>query len=163
MVQVLLRQAAFQVGPGVDARGGMALDVEQVAAEGVGGGAPEMVEADLVQRGRGCVGGDVAAVLGTLPVGLHDHGHGVPADVGLEAPLDGPVARVLGLLPERDGIQVGGVGPERQVGAGTARVIHHLVQQELGALRAGGAQDGIDGLDPLAGLFGIQVGSSNGS
>src|SRR5690606_39663545 len=56
------------------------LDVEQVAGVVLGRGAPEVVEADVVEGGAGAEGGDVAAELAGLAVGRDDHGHGVPAD-----------------------------------------------------------------------------------
>ena len=47
----------------------MALDVDLVAAAGVVLAAEEVVEADLVEPGRGLVGRDVAADLEALAVG----------------------------------------------------------------------------------------------
>ena len=64
IVQLLLGQAAFQIGASVDARRGMALDEHQIAAVGVIGSVPEVVEADIVQGGAGGEAGDVAAQLG---------------------------------------------------------------------------------------------------
>ena len=40
------------------------------------------------------------------PVGIHDHRHGVPADVALDPPLDLAVAGVRRLLFNRDGVEV---------------------------------------------------------
>src|SRR5699024_8062661 len=60
-VEVLLAQAALEERAGVHAGGGVALEEDLVAAALVVLAAPEVVEADLVERGRGGVGGDVAA------------------------------------------------------------------------------------------------------
>jgi hypothetical protein len=75
----------------------MALEKDQVAAGRVIDAAPEMRKADVVKRGGGSEGGNVAADVGFL-VGAHDHGHRVPADVGVKLDFHVRVARVLGLL-----------------------------------------------------------------
>ena len=72
--------------------------------------AKEMVEAHLVERGAGGVGGDVAADAGMLPVGPHHHGHGVPADDAFDAPFDFPAAGKDRLPAGRNGIDIGRVG-----------------------------------------------------
>src|SRR5690606_10193656 len=87
VVQLALVDAAFQEGAGVDARGAVALDVEQVAGVLVGRGAPEVVEAHVVQGGRRGEGGDVAAQVAGLAVGPDNGGHRVPADDRADAPL----------------------------------------------------------------------------
>ena len=52
-VEVVLAEPALEVGPGVHARGGVALEEDLVSAAGVVRPAEEVVEADLVQcRGR---------------------------------------------------------------------------------------------------------------
>ena len=55
------REPAFDEGPGIDARGGVALEEDLVARGAVGLAPEEVVEPDLVQRGRGGEGGQVAA------------------------------------------------------------------------------------------------------
>ena len=54
---------------------------------------------------------------GVVLVGPHDHGHGVPADQALDAPLDLAVAGKGRLLVGRDGVDVGRVGRERHLDA----------------------------------------------
>ena len=49
--ELVLAQAALEEGPGVDAGGGVALEVHLVAGLPVGLAAEEVVEADLVQAG----------------------------------------------------------------------------------------------------------------
>jgi hypothetical protein len=44
-----------------------------------------------------------------------------------------------------------------QIGTGTPRVIHHLVEQELRPFRTVGTQHGVDRLDPLTRLFRIEI------
>ena len=102
----------------------------------VGRRAPEVIEAHFVQRRRGGVAGQVAAVLGGHAVGLHHHRHRVPADVRLDAPLERAVARILRLAAGGNGVDVGGVRLERQVGAAAARVVDQPLQQEVRTLRA---------------------------
>ena len=154
---MLLRQPPLEVGAGVDAGRRMPLDEHHVARVTVVRRAPEVVEAHLVKRGRRGIARDVAAVLRALAVGLHHHRHGVPADVGLDAPLEGTVARVLALLGRRDRVDVGGVRPERQVGTGAARVVDDPLEQVVRPLRAVHAQHRVDRLEPLARLVRIGI------
>ena len=60
-------------------------------------------------------------------------------------------------LVGRDGVHVGGVGRERHVDAGLARMVDQLLEQEVGALAAFVADDGRQGIEPLAGFLGIGV------
>src|SRR3546814_20077433 len=80
VVELGFGDAAFHERTRIDARRAVALDVEQVAGVLVARRAPEMVEADVVKRGRRAEGGDVAAQVAGLAVGAHHHGHRVPAD-----------------------------------------------------------------------------------
>jgi hypothetical protein len=51
VVELVLGEAALEEGPGVDAGGGVALEVDVVAGQAVVLAAEEVVEADLVERG----------------------------------------------------------------------------------------------------------------
>ena len=123
-VEVVLGQPALEEGAGVDARGGVALEVDLVAhARREVLAAEEVVEAHLVERGRRGVGGDVPADADRL-VRPRDHDRGVPADVGADAALDVLVAREPGLALGRDAVDVVGAaqGRARRPGArGRAR------------------------------------------
>ena len=106
VVELLLGQPSFEERPRVDARRGVALDVEVVAGETVVLAAEEPVEADLVERRRRREGGQVAAdALGVL-VGLDHHHRRVPTDVRADAALDVLVAREPRLFLGRDRVDV---------------------------------------------------------
>ena len=116
-VQVLLAQPTLEVGPGVHARRGVALEEHLVAAAGVVGSAEEVVQADLVQRGRAGVGGDVPTDADVRALGpVHQH-RGVPADQAAVTPLDLLVTGELRLVGHRDGVDV--VGDQRRGGRAT--------------------------------------------
>ena len=66
--QMLVVEAAFEVGARIDARRGMALEVDEVAGLVAIGGMEEVVEADFEQRRQRGIGGDVAADAGVLLV-----------------------------------------------------------------------------------------------
>ncbi len=157
VVQLGLADAAFEEGAGVDARGAMALDEQQIARMVVRGRAPEVVEAHVVERGAGGERGDVAAQVTRLAVGPHDRGHGVPADDRADLPLQRGVAGVLGLVGRGDGVDVLGGGRERQVGAGAAGLFDHAFQQLMGALRAFDVDDGLDRFEPLLRLERVRI------
>ncbi len=155
--QLLLAQTAFHEGPGVDARGGVALEVHLVAGLTVGLAAEEVVEPDLVEAGRAGEGGQVAAdPLGGV-VGPHHHDGGVPADVGPDAPLDVLVAGKPRLEVRGNGVDV-----RRRHGGGEAHLVlpgplQQLHEQEPGPGLAVGVEDGVEGIDPLRRLFRIDV------
>ena len=61
------------------------------------------------------------------------------------------------LLARRDGVDVGRVRLERQVGAGAARVVDEPLEQEVRALRAVRLQHRVDGLEPFLRFDGIEI------
>ena len=158
VVELLLADAPFQKGPGIDAGGGVALKEHQVAAVIRGAGAEEVVVADIHQGRRGGEGGDVPPQFTGKAIGLHHHGHGVPAHEGADAPLHGPVAGKLLLAGDGDGVEVGGVGAEGQIGPRASRLVDQAFEQEVGPLRALVLQHGLQGIEPLLGFLGIDVG-----
>ena len=158
LVEVVLGDAALQEGAGVDSGRGVALHVDQVAAVGLVGRVPEVVEADVVERRGGGEARDVAAELAGEAVRLHHHRQRVPPNERSDAPLDcGIPGSVLGTR-FRNGVDVGSVDRERQAGAALARVIHERCEQEVGALDAVPIDDGLERVDPLPGLDGVDVG-----
>ena len=100
----------------------------------------------------------MAPKLGGQPVGLNDHGHGVPAHEGADAPLHGPVPGEALLLLDRDRIEVGGVGAVGQVGPGAPRLVDEPLQQEVGALHPLLLQHGLEGVQPLLCFLGVDIG-----
>ncbi|MNB95677.1 hypothetical protein D3C75_428630 [compost metagenome] len=157
LVQLLFADAAFQEGTRVDARGAVALDEQQVARMAFARGAPEVVEAHVVQRCAGGERGDVAAQVTRLAVGAHHGGHRVPADDRTDAPFQFGVARALGLQLRLDGVDVFGSGRERQIGTRTTGQFHHAFQQLMRALGALDINNGLQRLDPLLGFHRIRV------
>src|SRR5690606_26128465 len=92
--ELLFSEAAFQEGPRIHARRRVPLEIHQVAAVVLGGGVPEMVEADAEHRAHGSEAGDMTAQITLSLIGLSDHDHGVPAAIGTDALFQGVVARV---------------------------------------------------------------------
>ena len=109
VAQLRLRQAALQVGAGIDAGGGVRLEMHLVSLTGRGAGAKQMVQAHLHHGGGGQVGGDVAADAGAAVKRLQHHGHRVPADDVGKAGFQFDVARILRLVLKVDGVLVGRV------------------------------------------------------
>ena len=100
---------------------------------------------------------EVAAVGRVQAVGLDHHRHRVPAHVGAQALLDLDVAGAALFLVGRDRVDVGGVGRERHVDAGLARLVDQLLEQEVGAVAAFGTDDRRQRVEPLAGFLGVGV------
>ena len=136
----------------------MALEVHLVAGLAVVLAAEEVVEADLVEAAERGEGGEVAADAVGVRVGADHHDGGVPADVGPDAPLEVLVAGEPGSW---SGGMVLTYGVETWPGKPTwcsRGPLEELHQEEPGAGLAPGVEDGVEGVDPLGRLLGIDVG-----
>ena len=157
ILEVLLGQAALQKGARVDARRGVALKIDQVARLIAVAGVEEVVEAHFQQGGQRGVGGDVAADAGVVLVLAHHHGHGVPADQALDAALHGAVAGIRDFVFGPDGVDVGRVEMDGQLGAADARVAGKLFQEVARRGRARLIDHLVQRFHPLRGFLGIQI------
>ena len=96
----------------------------------------------------------MAAEVGVVVIGAHDHGHGVPAHDAFDPPLDLAAARIGGLLIAGNGVDVGGIDAEGRADASFCGVGLELLQ-ELEDLRGRSmGQHVIEGFEPLA-QFGL--------
>src|SRR2546429_5342307 len=68
----------------IDARRRVALKVDRIALESFGAPAEKMVEAHLVERRGGCIGGDMPADIVLDAICAHHHGQGAPANQAFE-------------------------------------------------------------------------------
>ena len=141
--------AAFEKRTRINARRGVALEIDGVAVELVGAGAEEMVEADFVERGGRGVGGNVSADAVFDAVGAHDHGQRVPANQALDAALHFLIAREQGLETGGDGVDVRGVGGERKIDAADSSVRAEAFQDFTGDVGATGKEHGIQRFQPF--------------
>ena len=155
VLQVLLRQPAFQPCSRIHPRRGMRLKVDQVATLT---GAEEMVVAHLEQIGDRCIGGEVPAQLGRDLVGMHHHRERVPAHQRADPAFDLQIAGVLRLVGQRNGVAVGCVEHRRHRHAQRAGAIQQLAQDEGGALGPLGFDDGLERVEPLTGFDRVEVG-----
>ena len=135
----------------------MALDEDLVAAAGVVLAAEEVVEADLVEAGRGLVGGDVAADPEALAVGARHHDRGVPADEGADPALDVLVAGEPRLALGRDGVDVVGAAQRGHADLLLAGPLEQPEHEVAGAVAAALVDQRVERLEPLLGLVGIDV------
>ncbi len=161
-VELVLGQPSLQERPGVDARRGVALDEHLVARLAVVLAAEEVVEADFVEAGRGCVSRDVPAHPEARPVGPRDHDGRVPPDIGPDPALHVLVAGEPRLALGRDGVDEVGAAQARHadlLGAGLLQEPQHEVARPPAPA---GPHDVIEGLDPLSGLVRVDVGQLAG-
>src|SRR5260370_36657607 len=107
MLEVLFVQPAFQKSAGINSRRSVSLKINNVPGKIAMTRAKKIVERDLVQGCGGGKGGDMAAQSIVDGVGIDDHGHGVPADVALDANLGLPVAGIIRLFFDGNGVDVG--------------------------------------------------------
>ena len=92
-------------------------------------------------------------------VRLHHHRHGVPAQVHPDVALDLPVAGVFGLPLGGEGVHVGSAeGEGARGGARLAAALEQVLEQKAGALGAVVAQHVVEGDEPFAGFFRIDIG-----
>jgi len=139
--QVIFIETTLEKRPRIDAWRRMALHIDHIPARFPLVTAPEVIEPDLIQGRRGRITRDMAAIFGVDPVCPHNHRHGIPAYIGLNAPFKRAISRVLWLAAGRNRVQIGRIGAVRQVGARSASKVDHLVEQEVSPLRAVFGQD----------------------
>ncbi len=157
-VQIKLAEASFQEGSRIHARTGVALEEDLIAATGMVLAAEEMVEAHLVQRRGGGIGGDVTAHTHTGTLGAMNHDRGIPAHQTSEATLQIHVAGIGRLDVGGNGVDVVGGGKRRQVEMLGARLFQQLEHHIACAVQSVGVDHGIQGRQPLRGFLGVGVG-----
>ena len=110
VIELVFGEAALKVGAPVDARRGVTLKVDQIAAMVRGIGVPEVVlpAADHGgQRGeRSNVPPEITAIGRIVAVGPNDHGHGVPADETADTLFKLHISRIRLLERRGNGIEV---------------------------------------------------------
>ena len=137
---------------------GVALEVDLVAVAAVALAPEEVVEADLVQRGGGGVGGKVTAEPVELVVRAVDHDHRVPADECADPSLDVLVAGEPGLLLARNGVDVVGLHHGRHAHALLTCAFHEPGKQVVRARPPPRIDDRVERLEPLGRLGLVDVG-----
>ncbi|EPJ37408.1 putative Pyruvate dehydrogenase E1 component [Streptomyces afghaniensis 772] len=155
VVELLLGQTAVEERAGVDAGGGVALDVELVAGAVGLFAFEEVVEAGLVEPGRGGEGGDVAADAVLAAPG--DHRGRVPA-----VPRGDPLLHRLVTGHGRlggggDGVDVVGLQELRQRDAGALGTLQRAPHQVRGTVRPGRLGHRVQGGLPFGGLLRVPV------
>ena len=160
--ELRLVEPALEERAGVDAGGGVALDVDLVAAALVALAAEEVVEADLVERRRRLVRRDVPADLEALAVGRRDGHGGVPAQERADPALDVLVAREPRLALRRDRVDVVGAAQRRDADVLLAGPLEQSQHHVARAAAAPVADHGVERLEPLLGLVGVDVGELRG-
>jgi hypothetical protein len=157
-LEVLLGQPSFQERPGVDARRGVTLEEDLVAAAGMVLAPEEPVEADLVEGRRRGVRREVAADPRIAVVRPEDHRDGVPADQPPDPSLELLVAREIRLLLRADRVDVPGLGERRQTDVELTGPLEELEHEEPGPVLALVPNDLVEGVEPLLGLLRVDVG-----
>ena len=123
----------------------------------VGGRVPEVVEADLVQRGQRLERGDVAAELRGGLVGADDHRDRVPAHDRAQPALEGGVAGERRLAVGGDRVDIVGVEGGDRARAGVLGALDDARQQFARALGTVVGDDRVDCLQPFGGLDCVEI------
>ena len=140
----------------------MALDVDLVATTLVVLAAEEVVEADLVEAGRGLVRRDVPADLEALAVGARHHDRGVPADERADPALDVLVAGEPRLTLGRDRVDVVGAAQRRHADLHLAGPFEQAQHDVARSLASALVDERVEGVDPVVGLVRVDVGQLGG-
>lgn len=82
------------------------MEIDLVPGEVAVGRSKKVIERDFIESRRGGISRDMSTQAAVGPVGIHDHGHGIPPGVTLKPPLHFPVAREGGLFVRGDGVHV---------------------------------------------------------
>ncbi len=158
VVELVVSQPTLDIRAGVDARRRVALEEHLVAGRAIGLAPEEMVEANFVERRGAREGREVAADTGIAHVRPRDHDGRVPTYVAANPALEVLVTGEPGLGPGRDRVDVRARDGRREADLVGARSLQQLHQEELGAWPAAHLDDGIEGVQPLGGLLGINIG-----
>ena len=156
LFKLLFGQAAEQERTRVDARRRMALHEHEVAAMFRRRRVPEVVEADVIERGGGSERGDVAADVRVLARAQH-HRDGVPARVRADAMFEVLIAGNVGLVGDGNRVDVGSIRGERQMLAVHAGKLDLLLDQVMRAIRTYRRYHAVERFEPLGGFLGIVV------
>ena len=156
-VELGLGEPSLEERAGVDAGGGVTLEEHLVAGFPVILAAEEVVEPDLIQRGRGCVCGDMPADAQARPVCPGYHDRRVPPDIGADAPFDVLVAGEPGLALGRDRVDVVGAAQAGHPDLLFARPLEQAEHEVAGPSATAGARDGVEGIDPFPRLVRVDV------
>jgi hypothetical protein len=157
VVQLLLGEAPFEKGAGIDARRGMSLDVEQIPAMALARGVEEMVEADVVERRGGSEARDVTPERGILAIGLDHHRHRVPSHEGANPLLERRVPRRSLLQGLGDRVDVRRRRAVREMSALATSPANEATDEVVGSFDALPLEDRVEGLEPLARLLRIVI------
>src|SRR5271168_3222083 len=151
--QTLIVKPAFQIGPGIDPRRGVALEVDKVARLVSVGGVKEMMVAHLEQgRVRG-ISREVTADAGILLVLAMHHGHGIPANKAFQPLFELAIARVGYFVMFGNGVPVGGCQCRGGRDARLARSLPQRRDQLRALLGAFAHNQVVERLNPLGYLF----------
>src|SRR5437660_2287559 len=85
ILQLLFRNATFEVGAGIDSRCGVSLEVDHIAVPTFRLRAEKMVERNFVKRGGGGEGRNMSANAFLNLIGADHHGKRIPADQAFDA------------------------------------------------------------------------------
>ncbi len=157
-VELLLGEPALDECSRVDPGRGVSLEVDLVAGPAVGLSPEEVVEPDLVQRGRARVRGEVAADALAAMIGARHHDGGVPPDHRSDPPLHVLVAGEPGLRVAGNRVDVRG-----RHGGGESHLLRpgaldELHQQEPCPWAVRESEiDRVERVEPLGSLGGIDV------
>lgn len=156
-VELRFAQPVEQEGAGIDTRGRVPLEEDLVTAQTVVLAPEEVVEAHVVQRGRGGEGGDVATDTDPRTLGARHHHGRVPAGRVEDLALDLLVAGEERLVLRGDRVHVVRAAHLRYGDALLARTLDEPEHQVTGPLTASLVDGGVERVEPFLGLFGIEV------
>ena len=157
MRQLFGAQAPLEKCARVDPGGRVRLEEHQIAVVPVAVGAKEMIEADFEDLGGRGIAGHVSAEFAIGLVGAHDHRQRIPAQDRGDALLEGDIARMHGLLIERDGVSIGGVRQRMRQDVQLTRLLFQLRKQEHAACLAVTLHYRFERFEPFPRFLGIGV------
>uniref|UniRef100_E6PF29 Uncharacterized protein n=1 Tax=mine drainage metagenome TaxID=410659 RepID=E6PF29_9ZZZZ len=153
--QLLFADAPFEKCACVEARCGVPLQEEHIAAERFRWRAEKMVEADIVERRRRREARNVAAEFAAVFICANDGRHRVPAHVVAQTRFDIAIARHRGLPLRWNRVDVRALEPERDVRAAGLRFADERFEQRASALGAFGGEHAAKRFTPFQRLLGI--------
>ncbi len=150
IVELLLAEAALQIGARVHPGRTVTLEKHQVTTRILAVAAKEIIEAHVIERGTGQKGRDMSAEPLVIIIGAHHHRQRVPANQRAYAALDEQIARHAVFGFGRNGVAIRSGDCRRHLHAAIGCPIDEALEQVGGTPLASIVRYRIERIEPLS-------------
>ena len=150
-------KASFEIGSCINTGSGVPLDKNHVAQVVRGAGAPEMIEANIVQGRCRSKTGDMPAEFTGNSIGSYHHRHRIPANQRPDSPFQPMVSRTRLLHMGWNGIQISGIRLIGDMNPRSPCMINQGFDQKMRTFMTTRLNSRGQGIKPFVCLCGIDI------